>query len=108
MNVETEVHEYAVQRFAPAPDTIYPIDIAAHLARMPRDVILVCCKHGLISPRIDPEYGGFFFDAEAIRTLEQIEYLRSGCGVNFAGIQIILELMNEVERLQDLARVDTF
>ena len=75
---------------------------------MPRHVVLVCCKHGLVSPIIDPEYGGFFFDATSIRTLQQIQYLRSDCGINFAGIQIILELMNEVERLRARERREIF
>jgi DNA-binding transcriptional MerR regulator len=108
MNAETEIHVRTLQRFAPAPDAIYPIDIAAHLARIPRHVILVCCKNGLISPYIDPEYGGFFFDAAAIRTLQRIEYLRTDCGINFAGIQIILEVLQEVERLRARDPVDTF
>jgi DNA-binding transcriptional MerR regulator len=33
-------------------------------------------------------------------TLRRIEHLRTTCGVNLAGIKMILDLMNRLERLQ--------
>jgi DNA-binding transcriptional MerR regulator len=92
------------QRFEPDPDAYYTIDSAAHLARIPRHLVLVCCKHGLVSPRIDPHFGGYRFDADAVRTLQRIGHLHNECGVNFVGIQMIIQLMNEVERLREAAR----
>ena len=71
---------------------------------MPRHLVLVCCRLALVSPRVDPAYGGYAFDLPAIRTLQRIEYLRSDCGINLAGIQVILRLMDEVERLREAAR----
>jgi DNA-binding transcriptional MerR regulator len=100
MNMKIETVSAAVQLFAPDPEALYSIDVAAHLARMPRHVVLVCCRRGLITPQLDPNYGGFYFDPDAIRMLQRIEYLRSACGVNFAGIQLILHLMTEVEQLR--------
>lgn len=101
MKAETE--SYTLQIFTPEPDALFPIDAAALLARMPRHVVLVCCRRGLVAPHIDPDYGGFYFDQDAIRTLQRIEYLRTACGVNFAGIEIILQLMTDVEELRALA-----
>lgn len=98
MNTQAEIHLYALQRFSPEPDVVYSIDSAAHIAGMPRHLLLVCCKHGLVSPRIDPEYGGLFFDAPALQRLKRIAYLHSECGVNLTGIQIILDLLAELER----------
>jgi len=43
--------------------------------------ILVYYKHGLVSPVVDPECGGYYFNDEAIRTLRRIEYLRTDCGI---------------------------
>jgi len=37
---------------------------------------------------------------EGIRTLRRIESLRTACGVNLAGLKLILDLMNEVEYLR--------
>jgi DNA-binding transcriptional MerR regulator len=102
MITQTEIHVSALlQPYAPDPDEVYSIDIAARLTGLPRHLVLVCCKRGLVQPWTDPEYGGYFFDVEAIRTLRQIEYLHARCGVNLEGIEIILQLIDEVERLND-------
>jgi DNA-binding transcriptional MerR regulator len=71
---------------------------------MPRHTILVYCKHGLVSPVVDPACGGYYFNDEAIRLLRRIHYLRTACGINFAGIKMILNLMNDVECLQSEVR----
>lgn len=99
-----QAESYTLQVFATEPDAVFPIDTAAHLARMPRHVVLVCCRRGLVTPQIDPEYGGFYFSQDAVRTLQRIEYLRTACGVNLSGIEIILKLMTDVEELRALAR----
>lgn len=100
MNAYAEISVHAVQRFAPTRDAIYPIDTIAHLAAVPRHLVLLSCRHHLITPDVDPEYGGYRFDAAAIPILQRIDYLNRDCGINFAGIRIILELMSEVERLR--------
>lgn len=102
MNVLPEL-VCAVQRFSPDPDTVYSIDAVAHLAGISRHDVVAYCKHGLVSPLVDPEYGGWYFDDDGLTTLKRIEYLRDQCGVNFTGIKIILELMQEVERLRGKA-----
>lgn len=102
MNTETE--SYTLQVFAPEPSALFPIDTAAHLARMPRHIVLVCCRRGLVAPHLDPDYGGLYFDQDAVRTLQRIEYLRKSCGVNLAGIEIILKLMADMEELRVVAR----
>ncbi len=91
---------YALQRFTPRPDATYSIDDAAHLTHVPRHLILVCCKHGLLSPHVEPVYGGYFFDESDLRLLKRIGYLHADCGVNLTGIRIILGLMEEVDRLR--------
>ncbi len=102
MNSATE--SFAMQVFAPASDALFPIDTAAHLAGLPRHVVLVCCRRGMVTPFRDPNYGGFYFDLDAIRTLQRIQYLRTACGVNLTGIELILKLMAEVEELRALTR----
>lgn len=101
MTLEAEITSYSVQPFGLDAAALYPIDTAARLAGMPRHLVLVCCKNGFVTPRLDPKLDGYWFDAGAVRQLQRIEYLRSECGVNFTGIRIILDLMDEVERLRE-------
>jgi len=90
----------AIEPFQPPPNAVYTIEITSHLADVPRRTILLYCKQGLISSAVDPADRGYYFDRRAIRDLRRIESLRSVCGDDMAGIKIILDLMNEVERLQ--------
>jgi DNA-binding transcriptional MerR regulator len=90
----------AVQSFEPDPVAVYSIEMAAHLAGVSRRSILVYCKHGLISPTVDPELWGYWFTADTIRNLRRIESLRHTCGDDFLGIGMILDLMNEVQTLR--------
>jgi MerR family transcriptional regulator/heat shock protein HspR len=94
----------ALQPFEPDASSVYPIETVATLVQMPRRHIVVYFKHGLVSPVIDPAYGGWWFDDEAIRALRQIEYLRASRGVNLSGIKLILELTKEVELLREEVR----
>jgi len=89
----------AIERFEPPPDALYTIETTAHLVDLPRRTILLYCKHGLISSAVDPIGNGYHFDRGAIRDLRRIEGLRSVCRDELAGIKIILDLMNEIERL---------
>jgi len=90
----------AVQSFEPDPVAVYSIETAAQLAGVPRRTILVYCKHGLISPTVDPSLWGYWFTADTIRTLRRIESLRHTCGDDFPGIAMILGLLSEVQTLR--------
>jgi DNA-binding transcriptional MerR regulator len=103
MNASAEI-PHSLQRFTPDPDAVYPIDTIAHLADVPRHTVLLCCRHGLIAPEIDPDYGGYSFHVGTIPTLQQVNFLHYECGINFAGIRIILGLMEELDRLRERVR----
>ena len=92
--------QYALQLFEPDPQTVYTIEATAHLVDVPRRMVLVYCKLGFVSPVVDPGCGGYYFNDEAIRILRRIEYLRNVCGINLSGIKMILDLVNEAERLR--------
>ena len=100
MNVPNEIPADAIQLFEPDPNAVYTIEAAEHIAHVPRRLIAVYYKHGLVSSVVGPDCGGFYFNDEGIRTLRRIEYLRTVCGINLAGIKMILGLMNELERLR--------
>jgi len=100
MNSPTELPADAVQLFEPDPNAVYTIEAVEHMAQMPRRLIAIYCKHGLLSPVVDPACGGFYFNDEAIRILRRIDYLRSICGINLVGIKMILHLLKDVEDLR--------
>ena len=104
MSISAERPVYGLQPFTPQPDAVYPIDTIAHLAGVPRHTVLLCCRHRLISPREDPEYGGYRFDVGTIQTLQRVDYLYRECGINFTGVRMILGLMDEVEQLRERLR----
>ena len=93
----------ALQVLEPDPHAVYTIEVAAQLARVPRRLIVLYYKHGLVSPVSDPA-SGWNFDNDAIRVLRRIEYLRAVCGLNLAGIKLVFGLMEEVERLRSELR----
>jgi hypothetical protein len=104
MTAFTDVTASALERFTPRPNAVYPIDTIAHLAGVPRHTVLLCCRHHLIVPLEDPDYGGYHFDVGTIQTLQRVDYLHRECGINFTGVRIILGLMEEVERMRERMR----
>ena len=90
----------ALQVLEPGTQTVYTIDVAARLAQVPRRLIVLYYKHGLVASVTDPAGNGWYFDDEAIRIVRRIEYCRSVCGMNLAGIKLVMALTDEVERLR--------
>ena len=90
-----------LQLFEPDARAVYTLEAAASLTQIPRRLIAVYFKHGLVSPVMDPACSGWYFNDEAIRILRHIEYLRSACGLNLVGIKLIMDLAREVERLRE-------
>lgn len=88
----------------PAPGVVYSLDAVVHLTGVSRRSILVYCKSGLVRAGGDPQQGEFSFDDEAIYRIRRVEHLRLVHGVNLAGIRMIFDLLNELERLQNEMR----
>ncbi len=100
MEIIDQSPSQAVQLFEPSANVVYTIDAAGQICRMPRRVILLCYKYGLVSLAADPMREGYYLNDEAIRTLRRIESLRTDQGINLAGIKMILPLLKEVEQLR--------
>jgi len=98
-SVETPIT--TLQLFEPDARAVYTLEAAARLTQLPRRLIAVYFRHGLVSPVMDPACSGWYFNDEAIRILRRIEYLRTTCGLNIAGIKLILDLAREVELLRE-------
>jgi DNA-binding transcriptional MerR regulator len=90
----------ALRLFEPDLALVYSIDVVERLTQMPRRKILIYCRHHLISPVADPEFGGYCFSSDAIRALRWIGYLNGTQGVNLVGIKLILDLADELQRLR--------
>jgi len=90
-----------LQLFEPDARAVYTLEATASLTRLPRRLIAVYFKHGLVSPVMDPACSGWYFNDEAIRILRRIEYLRTACGLNMVGIKLIMDLAREVEGLRE-------
>jgi hypothetical protein len=90
----------AIQLFEPDPGAAFSIERTSQLAQVPRRRILIYCKQRLVSPITDPDVEGYWFDAEALRTLKRIEELRAICDEPLTGVKVILDLMREVQRLR--------
>ena len=95
----------ALRLFEPDPALAYSIDVVERLTQMPRRKILIYCRHHLISPVPDPEFGGYCFSSDAIRALRWIGYLHGTQGVNLVGIKLILDLSDEIQRLRATSAV---
>jgi len=83
---------------------VYTIEAIADLSQVPRRLIVLYCKHGLVVPASKAPESGWYFDDRAIHAVRRIENLRSACGMNLRGIKLLVNLMEEVERLREEVR----
>ncbi len=94
----------SIEVFLPKPNILYSLDAAAHLAGVSRRSILVYCRAGLVHPVIQPPEEVLEFSEEAIRTVRQVEYMRTVQGFDLVWIKTIFDLLDEVKRLRDEVR----
>jgi DNA-binding transcriptional MerR regulator len=90
----------AIQIFEPEPNVIYSIEVTERITHVPRRMIALYCKHGLVSPVGNPDIEGFYFDSNGIRILRRLESMRAVYGKNLADIKMVLSLLNEMESLR--------
>ena len=85
---------------APDEQPAYTLDIVAELTGVSSQTILHYQEQGLIHPVASTGD----FDDETIHTLRRIEHLRHTSEANLTGIKLILELLDEVDRLNTALR----
>jgi chaperone modulatory protein CbpM len=78
----------------------YTIEALADLTRVPRRLIVLYQRHGLVVPASKSPDGDWYFDDQTIQVVRRIEYFRRTCGVNLAGVKLIMNLMDQVEHLR--------
>ena len=89
--------------YEPEDDSAYSLEIVARIAGVSTETILHYTEQGLIPSRPDSGKSPVF-DDQALLTLRRIEQLRSTCEANTAGLKLILELMDQVDRLKTALR----
>lgn len=75
----------------PMPEVSYSLEIVSELTGVSTQTIVQYQEQGLIQPVLDDE---------TIRTLRRIEHLRETCEMNLAGLKLLTQLLEEVERLR--------
>lgn len=96
--------ETAVELYEPDPATLYTLEEVVRLTHLPRRQIVRYCQCGLVAPVAAPEVGGWIFNDEGLRRLRRIEALRQHYDVNLTALRLIMELLDEVERLRQELR----
>jgi DNA-binding transcriptional MerR regulator len=82
-----------------ATDTIYSLEIIAELAGVEPRTILQYQEIGLLPPE-----SAATFNDDHLHRLRRIEHLRATCEMNTTGLKLMLQLLDEVERLQQERR----
>jgi MerR family transcriptional regulator/heat shock protein HspR len=82
-----------------APTAIYELETAARLTRLPPARVRRYVRVGLIRPARVEGRNTFFSDAELAR-LRTIRRLGEDLGLNAAGVEVVLRLVDEITTLR--------
>jgi hypothetical protein len=96
--------QHALEPYQPQPNVLYPLEVAAHLAGVPRRALLVYCRAGLVRTVYQPPYGVMAFSEEAIHCVRRIELVRLAHAPNLELLKFMFDLVGEVERLNQELR----
>ena len=75
--------------------TSYSLELLAEITGVSTQTIVQYQEHGFIRPPLDDE---------TVRTLRRNEHLREAFEINLAGLKLMTELLDEVERLRTEVR----
>ncbi len=81
---------------------VYVISVAAELAGVHPQTLRIYERRGLLSPARTPGNSRRYSDADIAR-LRMIQRLTQELGVNLAGVQLIMNMEDEVDRLRQMS-----
>lgn len=91
--------------------TYYSLEITTHKTRLGRTVVERCVTYGIVKPvpqieaPVEPEEGPFYSEADLMR-LRRVRRLINELGLNWAGVEVVMRLTDELETLRhELARL---
>lgn len=85
-------------------DVCYSLEVIAKLAGVNTETVAQYQERGFLRPCSRDDGETMVFDIECLRQLRRIEHLRTTCGVNDAGLALVLNLLHEVECLRQERR----
>lgn len=80
-------------------EPVYMISVAARLCELHPQTLRMYERMGLIRPRRVSGKNRMYSEAD-IERLRQIQRLRQDMGVNLPGIEVILDLLEKMQRMQ--------
>ncbi len=88
-----------MKTISPDPQETHPIGVVIRMTGSSRRKIFFYCRKGIVSPvqRTESEWR---FDEDSVIRLRHIEALRQQHRMNWAAIQTIIGLLDEVEGLR--------
>jgi MerR family transcriptional regulator/heat shock protein HspR len=104
MKPDTSPNEADLPTDGEEPDVRYTLDVFAELAGVNPRTVLHYQEEGFIHPVAQSPGPPAVFDAESLRELRRIEYLRTVYQMNEAGLRLVLDLLHENERLRQERR----
>ncbi len=81
-------------------EPVYMISIAARLCEMHPQTLRLYERAGLIKPHRVSQKNRMYSDAD-IERLRQIQRLTHDLGVNLAGVEVILRLLDQMEQMRE-------
>ncbi len=79
---------------------VFMISVAAELASMHPQTLRMYEARGLIEPKRSPK-GTRLYSQEDVEKLRRIQEMTADLGLNLAGVERVLQLEQELERMQD-------
>ena len=79
---------------------VFMISVAAQLANLHPQTLRMYEARGLIEPKRSPK-GTRLYSQEDVEKLKRIQEMTAELGLNLAGVERVLVLENEVERMQE-------
>jgi DNA-binding transcriptional MerR regulator len=80
-----------------------PLDALARRSGLHPDMVRQLVALGLLSCRRDAR-GEPWFEASAVATVARIQRLRTGLGLNYAAIGLVLDLLDRIDELESDSR----
>jgi DNA-binding transcriptional MerR regulator len=89
-----------MKMISPDPHETHPIEVVIRMTGSSRRKIVFYCRKGIVSPTRRGADEAWYFDEDSVIRLRHIEALRQQHRMNWAAIQTIIGLLDEVESLR--------
>lgn len=81
-------------------EPVYMISVAARICELHPQTLRMYERLGLVRPARIGKKNRMYSEAD-IERLKQIQHLTQDMGINLAGVEVILDLLNKMEKMQE-------